>query len=87
MEKNDLVLDHKIHTRRIHLNLKVESILQGEFCYIPNEVMLGSDVEHCFPNCLFSDIEFGLDNDSDSDRFASCTCGENPCIFNHDNES
>ena len=81
-----MVVDHKIHTRRIPLNLKVESIFQGEFCCIPNEVILGSDVEQYFSNCLFSDTKFGLDNDYDSDTFAGCTCGENPCICNHDNE-
>ena len=96
MDKNGRLLDHKIHTRRIPLNLKVESIFQGELCCIRNEVMLGSDVEQCFSNCLFLDTEFGSDSDrfaggenpygSDSDRFAGCTCGENPCICNHDNE-
>ena len=86
MDKNGRLLYHKIHTRRIHLNLKVESIFQGEFCFIPNEVMLGSDVEQCFSNFLFPDIEFGLDNGFDSDRFVGCTCGENPCICHHDNE-
>ena len=86
MNKNGHLLDHKIHTRRIPLNLKVESIFQGEFCCIPNEVMIGSNVEQCFSNCLFLDTKFGLDSDSDFDRFVGCTCGENPCICNQDNE-
>ena len=86
MDKNRRLLDHKIHTRRIPLNLKVESIFQGDFYYIPNEIMIGCDVGQYFSNYLFLDTEFGLDSDFDSDRFAGCTCGENPCIFNHDNE-
>ena len=45
MDKNGRLLDNKIHTRRIPLNTKVESIFQGEFCCIPNGVMIRSDVE------------------------------------------
>ena len=79
-------MDNVIHTKKIPLKFKVLSIFQGEFCYVPNETMFGSNVEQCFSNFLFPDTEFGVDNDYDSDRFASCTCGENPCICNHDNE-
>ena len=31
--------------------------------------MIISNVEQCFSNCLFPDTEFGVDNNSDSDRF------------------
>ena len=84
MEKNGHLLDNKIHTRRIPLNTKVESIFQGEFYCIPNGVMIGSNVEQCFSTCLFLDNEFS--SGSDFEKFTGCTCGENPCICNHDNE-
>ena len=84
MDKNGHLLDNKIHMRRIPLNTKVESIFQGELCCIPNGFMIISDVEQCFSTCLFMDTKFG--SDSDSDRFVGCTCGENPCICNHDNK-
>ena len=84
MDNNGCLLDNKVHMRRIPLNIKVESIFQGEFCCIPNEVMIESDVEQFFSSFLFLDTEFGLDNNCD--RFIGCTCGENPCICNHDNE-
>ena len=48
MDKNGSLLDNNIHTRRIPLNFKVEFIFQGELCCVPNEIMLGSDVEQCF---------------------------------------
>ena len=84
MDKNGCLLDNNIHTRRIPLNFKVEFIFQGEFCCVPNEIMLGSDVEQCFSNSLFSDTKFGFD--SEFYRFDGCTYGENPCICNYDNE-
>ena len=73
MEKNGRLLDNLIQTITIPLNLKFESIFQGELCFIPNEVMIGSDVEQCFSNCLFMDTKFGYDNESD--RFVGCRCG------------
>ena len=83
MDRNGHLLDNTIHTRRIPLNFKVESIFQGEFLCVPNETILEFDVEQCFSYCLFPNIKFGLD--SDSERFLDYTCGEEPCICNYYN--
>ena len=64
--------------------LRLNLFFKENLCCIPNEVMIGSDVEQFFSNCLFLDTEFG--SVIDSDRFTGCTCGENPCICNHDNK-
>jgi hypothetical protein len=76
-------------TKQVMLNYKVQSIFQGKFCWEYCAVMLGYDVEICFPHIYFPDpptppmspFPFIFDNDDNENySFNGHMCGENPCI-------
>ena len=49
-------IDAKLHTRRLPLDLWVESIFDGEFLCDENPIFHGSDVERCFSPDLYPPI-------------------------------
>ena len=46
-------IDSKVHTRRIPLNFRVESLFQGEFLCESDAIFHGSDIERCFSPNLY----------------------------------
>lgn len=49
-------LDTKIHRRTLPLNYFVESLFASEFIFGPNEALKGYDVEQCFGELLYPDM-------------------------------
>ena len=62
---------------------EVEIVTRVEYTYEDTKCIVGVEPEYQWGDIYRLIMRREV---PDSDRFAGCTCGENPCICNHDNE-
>ena len=71
-------IDAKLHTRKLPLDFRVESLFEGEFLCEANPTFHSSDVERCFSADLYPPLPpedpYPSYDDFEDDEF-DCCCG------------